>query len=614
MKPKSSITLATVRSNDDEEETVVSFGHQAGAKTGVELAGILGEGGMGVVRAGRQVSLGREVAVKLPRDSERHVRQLMREAWVTSALEHPNIVPVYDLAHEGERPLIVMKRVEGRGWDEIIFDDATPARRGEWLEAQLRTFVQVCHAVEFAHSRGIVHRDLKPANVMIGDYGEVYVLDWGLAVALTPDRAGRFPLAVDITTVSGTPAYMSPEQAYAEGARIDARTDVYLLGAILCELLTGLPPHLDDDVQKALQKAAAARPPRFDASVPEPLAAICRKALASDQSQRFQGVAELRGVIEDFLRHRVSIELTEKARARIGEMRRLTDGSADADTRTLHKTFSECQFALQQALDIWPDNRPARAALQEATELMIAGELDRGDLRYAELLLAELKEPNATLSARLEAQRRKAAQEQQKMSELARLGRQFDKRIGVRGRVLAAAAFGVVFFVRPVLLGILDRLGMYEITPQGELYASVPFFLLFGGLIWVVRDMLVHQLNRLALGLLAFVGLGAFALRLGAVLLGYPIYVPPLGVLLLEAMMLAAVGLASDKRLLVAAAFYLGGFSAILYEPTWWPFATGLSNLSALGLLLWTWRDGGDDPSELGKATGAAPPKATKAG
>ena len=136
---------------------------------------------MGIIRLGEQGAIGRQVAVKCLReglDNERFGLQLLREAWVTGGLEHPNIVPVYSVgADSNGHPMIVMKRIEGTPWSELLRSD------GRQLRDDPEILKQVCNAVEFAASRGVIHRDLKPDNVMIGTFGEVYVLDWGIAIA-----------------------------------------------------------------------------------------------------------------------------------------------------------------------------------------------------------------------------------------------------------------------------------------------------------------------------------------------------------------------------------------------------------------------------------------------
>jgi hypothetical protein len=217
------------------------------AATRYVVAQTLGRGGMGEVLAARDHQLGRDVAIKrmLRTDvSDRSMQRFFREASIQGRLDHPAIVPVHELGIDGDgRPFFVMKKLSGTSMSQRIGDP--DARR-----RLLRAFAEVCLAVEFAHTRGVVHRDLKPDNIVLGEFGEVYVIDWG--VAKVADHVEDKPLGVmradteGLRTVAGmaigTPGYMAPEQA--RGARdVDGRADVYSLGCILFEILTGTMMH-----------------------------------------------------------------------------------------------------------------------------------------------------------------------------------------------------------------------------------------------------------------------------------------------------------------------------------------------------------------------------------
>jgi serine/threonine-protein kinase len=234
-----------------------------------EMLRELGRGGMGVVVLGHDRHMGRELALKvLPaehRDRPQHVQRFLNEARITGRLQHPGIVPVYD---QGElpdrRPYFTMKLVKGRTLAELLKERPDPAHD---LPRFLIIFEQVCQAVAYAHSRGVIHRDLKPHNVMVGAFGEVQVMDWGLAKVLgqksderdsassvnpSPSPAETMP-----GEVMGTPAYMAPEQARGEAGAVDERADVFGLGAILCDILTGRPPFAGASSHEALARAQA---------------------------------------------------------------------------------------------------------------------------------------------------------------------------------------------------------------------------------------------------------------------------------------------------------------------------------------------------------------------
>jgi serine/threonine-protein kinase len=223
----------------------------------VELRGEIARGGMGAVLRGHDPELGRELAVKVLLPAHRGrpdlERRFVGEARLAGQLQHPGIVPVHDLGHLADgRPFFTMKLIEGRTLAELLAGRGDP---GQDLPRFLRYFEAVCQAVGYAHARGVIHRDLKPHNVMVGAFGEVQVMDWGLAKRLDdgPDAApdqppasgprSSTPLPVAVTragTVVGTPGYLAPE--HARGQAGDRRADVFGLGAILCEILTGAPP------------------------------------------------------------------------------------------------------------------------------------------------------------------------------------------------------------------------------------------------------------------------------------------------------------------------------------------------------------------------------------
>jgi serine/threonine-protein kinase len=241
-----------------------------------EILEELGRGGMGTVYLAHDAELDREVALKVlsaDRTSPASAARLLQEARVLARLEHSGIVPIYDAGTLPDgRVFCVMKRVRGRRLDVWV----TEAERRKELstESVLRLFLRVCESIAFAHDAGVIHRDLKPPNIMVGAFGEVLVMDWGLAKAFA---AGE---SADVRTVMGTPGYMAPEQARGEISRLDGRTDVYALGRILEELIRHAPP------------------PRRPLRV---LRAICARASEHDPSDRYQSVTALERDVSGFL-------------------------------------------------------------------------------------------------------------------------------------------------------------------------------------------------------------------------------------------------------------------------------------------------------------------------
>jgi tetratricopeptide (TPR) repeat protein/tRNA A-37 threonylcarbamoyl transferase component Bud32 len=280
-----------------------------------------GHGGMGQVWRAHDDRLGRTVALKemhphlLAHDELK--RRFLVEAQVTSQLQHPGIVPVYEMADNGDgtTPFYTMRFVEGRTLSEAARQHAEKRRRGQSspleLRALLSAFVAVCNTLAYAHARGVIHRDLKGGNVVLGEFGEVVVLDWGLARVLHGQADERAGPAVWLNEelqsqpgVKGTVAYMAPEQARGETDRVDRRSDVFGLGAILYEILSGSPPHAGGNKEEMLRQAEAGQviPLRSRAAwVPRPLAAVCMKALAARPDERYQNAEELGAEVNRWL-------------------------------------------------------------------------------------------------------------------------------------------------------------------------------------------------------------------------------------------------------------------------------------------------------------------------
>ena len=280
-------------------------------------------GGIGRVWLARDAKLGRDVALKelRPERADNPVvwARFLREAQVTGQLEHPGIVPIYEVGRrpEDQQPFYTMRFVRGRTLAEAVAAYHLRQARGEAGPLELRelllNFVGVCNAAAYAHSRGVLHRDLKPQNVVLGDYGEVIVLDWGLAklIGEADEEAVPLPAAavkdVEATMpgqVLGTPAYMAPEQAEGRLDLLDARTDVYGLGAILYVILTGSPPFTGDETEGVLRRVVhelPARPRSLAPAAPPALEAVCLKALDKKPANRYGTAKELAAEVQRWL-------------------------------------------------------------------------------------------------------------------------------------------------------------------------------------------------------------------------------------------------------------------------------------------------------------------------
>jgi WD40 repeat protein len=290
-----------------------------------------GAGGMGQVWVAVDTDLGREVAIKELRPDHRAGPELearfLREARVTARLQHPGVVPVYELVPRagGEPPFYTMRFAPGRTLAEAAEQFHRDRAAGRvTLRALLDAFVRVCQTVAYAHAQGVIHRDLKGQNVILGEYGEVLVVDWGVAREVGvpdppagPDAAGPVgggPRHTRLGTVIGTPGYMAPEQAAGGGAD-DERTDVHGLGAILHEVLTARPPY-------PAPADTGPDPAAHWPGAPRPLAAVCRKALAPAPADRFAGAAEVAAEVQRWLADEPTATYREGRAARAGRWAR----------------------------------------------------------------------------------------------------------------------------------------------------------------------------------------------------------------------------------------------------------------------------------------------------
>jgi len=436
------------------------------------LGKLLGRGGMGEVREAVQTSLGRPVAVKTLRPSTPHLDvdatfedtsvpqnalKLVHESWVTGLLEHPNILPIHDIALDAHgRPLIVLKRIEGQTWDALIADaDAVERLFGakDLLDWNLRMFMQVCNAIHFAHSRHIIHRDIKPENVMIGTFGEVYVLDWGIALSVGTDYGGRIRRVQDNHEIAGTPVYMAPEMLPGLVRHpLSLQTDVYLLGATLCKILTGKPPHNGETAREVLAQVRISEPV-FPPTVASEIADVCRRALAVQPHERYPSAEHLRLAVQDFLQFRGSLQVSEAAQAKLLHIHSLVAAAADdpdAVRSELYTTHGECRFGFQTALQSWPQHRGAQLGLRAADLAVAEFEVHHGDLRAAIALIEHIDDPPAELLATIENRRQRIASARSQALELLELGRDLDPVTGRRTRIALFAILGVVFSIAPL--------------------------------------------------------------------------------------------------------------------------------------------------------------------
>lgn len=387
-----------------------------------ELLSQIGQGGMGVVYAARQSSIARKVAVKMLKSSEKagadQRDKFISEAVVTGELDHPNIVPIYDLGSNEQGALFYsMKHVQGTPWDEVLADKS--------LDENLNILLRVADAVAFAHARGVVHRDLKPENVMLGEFGEVLVMDWGLARVTQ-----QFPSVSSIHqtgSLGGTPAYMSPEMARGPVENIDHTSDIYLLGAILYEIIGDRAPHSGKDVMQCLMAAAqnVIDPVEYSGELLD----VALKAMSTEQAERYQSVKDFQTAVRVYLSHSESLILTAHAEHHL----------ADARLNKDYQLYARALYGFGESLALWKENTKARALLTE-TELDYASQaLSNDDLDLAESLLDSGKPEHTELLKQVHAAQRERRSKQSLLK--------WTKR-AVAALLVAILAMGTFFYIK----------------------------------------------------------------------------------------------------------------------------------------------------------------------
>ncbi|MBI5724387.1 MAG: protein kinase [Planctomycetes bacterium] len=331
-----------------------------------KLAQFLGEGGMGVVYQARQTSVDRIIALKFLKSEstgdEVQKSKFLSEAVVMADLDHPNVAPIHELGRDAEgRLFYAMKMVRGESWEKVL------PRKG--LAENIEILMAACNAVAFAHSRGVIHRDLKPENIMLGEFGEVLVMDWGMTVTIGPGGKAQ-PLNRTVA-FGGTPVYMAPEMAVGDPDRLGPASDVYLLGGILYQIVTGLPPHIGDSAAECIANAAnnVIRPTDRKGELVE----IALRAMASRPQDRYQSAKEFQSAIRLYQDHSQSIELTRTALSDLEQAKRSGH----------YEDFAQSIFAFRHAITLWNGNVQALRCMTMARLAFARCAYDKGDYDLA---------------------------------------------------------------------------------------------------------------------------------------------------------------------------------------------------------------------------------------
>ncbi len=349
-----------------------------------QMIDVLGKGGVGVVYSAKQTSIDRNVALKMlhPKMSKNqdHRSKFLIEAVVIGDLNHPQIVPIYDLGKNKNNDLFyTMKQVEGTPWSDVV-DELS-------IEENLDILVKICNAIAFAHFKGVIHRDLKPDNVMLGDFGEVLVMDWGLA--LVTKKSEKYNTIKSSPGLGGTPAYMAPEMVTGPIKMITDRSDIYLLGAMLYRVLVGQAPHAGKNVTQCVKSAAQNEIQKTE--LRGELIDIAMKAMATKPEDRYATAIEFRDALKNFEAHAESLKLTAQAE------QDLTQANETGE----YKYFARSIFGFEESVSLWADNHGALDGQVRAREAYAESALSNGDFELGLSLLDQNEASHLPLVERL---------------------------------------------------------------------------------------------------------------------------------------------------------------------------------------------------------------------
>ena len=563
--------------------------------TGLDVGATIGQGGSAIVRRAIQRSLAREVAVKTLRpevDATRGRSLLLREARVTGGLQHPGVIPVHDVVHDpvDDELQIVMKRVEGDSWlvlmkRPIALEAHFPGR--EPIDAHLDILIRLCRVLEYAHDRGILHRDIKPENVMLGRFGELYLLDWGLALRTDPRGNPDVPHVDDVAPVlAGTPAYMAPEML-GEGGKLGTWTDVFLLGATLYEVVFGEPPYAGLEGGE-LHDAIRGASPDFEGADSDWLTAITRRAMQRDPEHRYESVAELRRALENYQQARGAWTLTRDALAYLKQLElRVAEPDSEEDKRReLYVLHGQAVFGFQQALRHW-EHEEAEEGLAKTHVVLATWELEQGDPEAALRLLADLDPVPAELWA---SARSSLEQKQAEQDELRALKREYDPRVGRRNRLYTLLGFAAVWVAAPMSIWLFAD--PEQAVAEWTLPGSLAFLLVVLAVSLVRRDeVLGSHVNRVAMGSLAVIFAAQVALDVAALIGGWSMVIVHTNHLLLWAVVSSVTAFTLSSRLWWVSSAYLVGYFVALVWPTTLLPVIAATNAFLIVVARWMWAD-----------------------
>lgn len=459
---------------------------------------LLGKGGMGIVFEELEALPQRSVAVKeLLHYSPDRAQALIFEADLMGRLEHPNIPPIHRVSTSP--PSVTMKLVEGKTFWDIL--DGTP-QQGESLYKALDILIQVSHALEYAHEKGIVHRDIKPENVMVGRFNAVYLMDWGLSFELEKKRGQEMPLA-------GTPAYMAPEMLLDNYSYLGTCTDVYLMGALLHEILTGMPRHVATTLDEVLIQVNQSAPYEYDTDTPQELASLCNQSCSREPAMRPKSIVEFREAILLFLSHANALSFAKAAEEkRLTLERRLVLG--EDEEGLLYSLAAQARFGFEQALEQWPECSLAKNGLQAVLVRFIERAIRVGDVDRARLLYQELPVPVERLLLDCAEKERELQEEERQLKAFSRMAEELDPRQSFQSRFLLQAVLTTMVFVVIFISRVLKFDFWSEYVHQRVFFSILCVFVP----VWCVLVARYRTITQNAFGRQAMrtIGLGSLAI------------------------------------------------------------------------------------------------------
>ncbi len=488
----------------------------------------LGKGGMGIVYEGIQKSLNRPIAIKQGHVNTNYWSQIYHEAQITAYLDHPNILPVYDFALDAQgHPLQIMKKIDGVNWAELL---ANP-NHGFWQELEvsdvpedrllfnLDILLKVAQAVAYAHQKKIIHRDLKPENIMLGQFGEVYVLDWGIAIYIGDQNPNPF-LAQKAANLEqalvGTPAYMAPEMAEISSQKKShtMATDVYLLGAILYELIHGKTVHHGADIQSILKNIRENQIPPLSSELNIELRSLLEMSLKSNPTHRPQNANIFRKILQQVVSSFQSRQLERKAFHHLEEMIKGLKIEKDMGVKTLSQSifvdqeeqhlynqlndhFDEGRHYFRSSLEIYPQNPDAKKGFQKLMGLWIRRCVQREEFQLAQKYLRELPQFDSQLDVEIAQGKQKFEKSQQEIKALKDWQANESFQTSRMPR-LYFALFGWLFLgFGSLLIYFLSQKGIYQDTAKGRAIAVVVLcsLMMMSAEIWIYFKAQKQQIN-----------------------------------------------------------------------------------------------------------------------